>query len=413
MILEGKRILLGVSGGIAVYKVAHLASRLTQAGALVDVVMTEGATRFVTPLTFQAVTQRPAYVDQWQPIADGEAARIAHVHLGRSADLFLVAPATAHTLARLAMGLADDLLTSAALSCTAPWLLAPAMESHMWQNAATQANVELLRARGVAFVGPAEGHLASGAAGIGRMAEPEEIFEAARAVLGRAGPLAGRSVLITAGGTREPLDPVRYIGNRSSGKMGAALARAARDLGARVTLVHGPLQVAVPWGVEALFTETAQAMYEATMARAPQADVLIGAAAVADYRPAAPAAAKMKKEGATELMIRLERTPDILAAVGKQRTSSGRPRVVVGFAAETQDLLTYAQEKLIAKNLDLVVANDVSAPDAGFEVDTNRVTLLRRGREPEAWPLLSKDAVAERVMAEVAALLAAMDEEGR
>ncbi len=405
MILKDKRILLGVTGGIAVYKAAHLASRLTQAGAHVDVVMTKAATRFVTPMTFQAVTQRLVHVDQWQSIADGEHARIAHVHLARSADLFIVAPATANTLAKLAYGLADNLLTSTALSCDAPWLIAPAMESHMWASPATQANVETLRSRGVTFVGPVAGHLASGAEGVGRMAEPEEIMETARALLGRNGPLAGRRVVITAGGTREPIDPVRYIGNRSSGKMGVALARSARDLGASVVLIHGPLQVPVPWGVEARYTETAQAMYEATMTVLPETDVLIGAAAVADFRPAEPTAEKMKKEEKDELIIRLERTPDILAAVGRRRGELGRPYVVVGFAAETRDLLTYAQEKLRTKNLDMVIANDVSALDAGFEVDTNRVTLLRPGREPEPWPLLSKDEVAARVMAEIATTL--------
>ncbi len=405
MILKGKHILLGVTGGIAVYKAAHLASRLTQAGAHVDVIMTRAATRFVTPMTFQAVTQRPVHADPWQPILDGEHARISHVHLAQQAELFLIAPCTANTLARLAHGLADDLLTSTALSCTAPCLIAPAMESHMWAHPATQASVETLRSRGVIFIGPAAGHLASGAEGVGRMAEPEEIIEAARALLGRNGPLAGRRVVITAGGTREWIDPVRYIGNRSSGKMGVALARAARDLGAHVILIHGPLQVPVPWGVEARYTETAQAMYEATLAVLPETDVLVGAAAVADYRPAEPAAEKIKKEERGELTIRLVRTPDILAEVGRRRRELGRPYVVVGFAAETRDLLAYAQEKLRTKNLDLVIANDVSAPDAGFEVDTNRVTVLRSGREPEPWPLSPKEEIAERVMAEVASLL--------
>ena len=401
MILKDKRILLGVTGCIAAYKAVYLASSLTQVGALVDVIMTQAATRFVTPMTFQAVTQRPVHVDPWQPIFNGEHARISHVHLALRADLLIIAPCTANTLARLAHGLADDLLTSVALSCNAPNLIAPAMESHMWAHPATQASVEILRSRGVTLVGPAIGHLASGAEGIGRMVEPEEILEAARTLLGRNGPLAGRHVVITAGGTREPIDPVRYIGNRSSGKMGVALARAARDLGARVTLIHGPLQVPLPWGVEAHYAETAQAMYETTLALLPETDVLVGAAAVADYRPAKSATEKIKKEEKGELTIQLVRTPDILAEVGRRRRELGRPYVVVGFAAETHDLLAYAQEKLQAKNLDLVIANDISAPDAGFEVDTNRVVLLHRGGEPEAWPLLSKEEVAERVMAQV------------
>ncbi|MCD6291429.1 MAG: bifunctional phosphopantothenoylcysteine decarboxylase/phosphopantothenate--cysteine ligase CoaBC, partial [Anaerolineae bacterium] len=351
------------------------------------------------------ITQRPVYTDPWQPIREGEHARIAHVHLARSADLFIVAPATANTLARLAHGLADDLLTSTALSCAAPWLIAPAMESHMWASPATQANVAVLRERGVTFVGPASGHLASGAEGVGRMVEPDDVMEAARALLGRDGPLAGRCVVVTAGGTREPIDPVRYIGNRSSGKMGVALARAARDMGADVTLIHGPLQVPLPWGVKAQYTETAQAMYEAVMALLPDTDILIGAAAVADFRPAEPSADKVKKEGVQELVIRLERTPDILAEVGRRRCELGRPQVVVGFAAETRDLIAHAQEKLHDKSLDMVVANDVSAPDAGFAVDTNRVTILRPGQAPEPWPLMSKDEVAERVVGIAAELL--------
>ena len=405
MILSGKRILLGVTGGIAAYKAVYLASRLTQSGARVDVIMTEAATRFVAPLTFQGVTRRPVHTRLWDPIPAGEEAHIAHIHLARQADLLIIAPATANTLARLAQGIADDLLAATALSCTAPWLIAPAMETHMWSHPATQANVAALRARGVCFIGPVAGPLASGAEGVGRMAEPEDILEAARATLGRDGPLAGRRVVITAGGTREPIDPVRFIGNRSSGKMGVALARAARDLGAQVLLIHGPLQVPVPWGVEARYAETAQAMCEAVLAAAPEADVLIGAAAVADFRPAEPADQKIKKEEEKAPVLRLVPTPDILMEVKRLRQASGRPYVVVGFAAETRDLIAGAQAKLQRKGLDMIVANDVSAPDAGFAVDTNRVVLLRRDREAESWPLMTKEEVAERVMAEVTAML--------
>ena len=401
--IEGARILLGVTGGIAAYKAAFLASRLTQAGARVDVIMTTGAARFITPLTFQGVTGRPVHDDVFGSLPDG---RIAHVNLAKEADLLIVAPLTAHTLARLAHGLADDLLTVTALACTAPLLLAPAMEEHMWQHPATQANLETLRQRGAFIVGPLSGHLASGASGIGRMVEPDDLLGAARYLLGRRGPLTGRRVVITAGGTHEPLDPVRFIGNRSSGKMGVALAEAALDLGADVALIHGPLAVALPWGVEAVAVESAQQMCEAVLAQQPTTDVLIGAAAVADFRPAAVAEQKIKKQpGSGGLTIELVRNPDILAVVAAQRPLSGRPLVTVGFAAETENLHANAQAKLAAKGLNLIVANDVTASDAGFGVDTNRVTLLAPDSPPEALPLLSKAAVAAQIMQRVTALL--------
>ena len=401
--VEGKRILLGVSGGIAAYKAAFLASRLTQAGARVDVIMTSGAARFVTSLTFQGVTGRPVHDDVFGSLPDG---RIAHVNLARDADLLIIAPLTAHTLARLAHGLADDLLTVTALACTAPLLLAPAMEEHMWQHPATQANLETLRQRGAFIVGPLSGHLASGASGSGRMVEPDDLLSAARYLLGRSGPLAGQRVVITAGGTHEALDPVRFIGNRSSGKMGVALAEAALDLGAEVVLIHGPLAVSLPWGVETVAVESAQQMCDAVLAQQPTTDVLIGAAAVADFRPAAVAKQKIKKQpGGGGLTIELVRNPDILAMVAAQRALSGRPRVTVGFAAETENLHANAQAKLAAKGLDLIVANDVTASDAGFGVDTNRVTLLTADSPPEPLPLLSKAAVAAQIMQRIAALL--------
>lgn len=403
MILENKRILLGVTGGIAAYKAAFLASRLTQAGALVDVIMTADAARFVTPVTFRGVTGRPVYDDLFGSLPDG---RIVHVNLGHEADLLVIAPATAHTLARLAHGLADDLLTATALACPAPLLLAPAMEAHMWEHPATQANLATLLARGAQQIGPTRGHLASGATGLGRMAEPEAIMAAIRRILARQGPLAGRRVVITAGGTREPIDPVRYVGNRSSGKMGVALAEAALDLGADVTVVHGPLAVPLPPGVEAVLVETAVQMGEAVLARQPETDVLIGAAAVADFRPAEVADQKIKKKGDAEgLVITLVRNPDILAEVARHKPALGRPRVTIGFAAETENLLDNAQAKLAAKGLDLIVANDVTASDAGFAVDTNRVVFLAPGAAPEPLPLLSKQAVAERIMQRVVGLL--------
>ncbi len=401
--MEGKRILIGVCGGIAAYKTAFLASRLAQAGAQVDVIMTASARRFVTPLTFQGVTGRPVYDDLFGALADG---RIAHVNLAHGADLLLIAPLTANTLARLAHGLADDLLAATALACTAPLLVAPAMEEQMWLHPATQANLETLRQRGAHIAGPQRGHLASGASGVGRMAEPDDLLGAARYLLGRDGLLAGRRVVITAGGTQEALDPVRFITNRSSGKMGVALAQAALDLGADVTLIHAPLSLPVPWGVETQTVQSACQMRDVVLSQLPRTDVLIGAAAVADFRPAVFAEQKIKKQpGDGGLTIQLVRNPDILAEVAQQRSQSGRPLVTVGFAAETENLTTNAAAKLTAKGLQMIVANDVTAADAGFGVDTNRVTLLMAQQPPEMLPLMSKAAVAAEIMRRIVGLL--------
>jgi len=395
-LLSGKRVLLGVTGGIAAYKAADLCSKLAQAGAQVDVIMTEAATRFVGPLTFSALSGRPARVDMWTaPGGDP----IPHVHMAAAADLAIVAPLSANTLAKLALGLADNLLTATLLATEAPLVLAPAMESHMWSNPVTQAHAKTLRKRGAVQVGPGVGRLASSALGAGRMAEPVEILAAARGVLARSGPLAGRRVVVTAGGTQEPLDPVRYITNASSGKMGVALAEAARDLGAEVTLVHAPLAVPGPYGVERVSVRTAIEMRDAVLALAPATDILIGAAAVADFRPADPAAQKIKKTpGQAALTIELVRNPDILAEVAALRAEIGRPAVVVGFAAETQDLLANATAKLAAKRLDMIVANDVTDPGSGFGSDTNQITLLYADGRVEALPLASKGEVAERVL---------------
>lgn len=395
-VLRGKMILLGVTGGIAAYKAVTVASRLTQAGATVDVLMTEAAQHFVTPLTFSAITGRPVTSDLW---AQGRG-QILHVTMARDADLFLVAPATANTIAAMALGLASNPLTATALATRAPLLLAPAMETGMWENPATQGHVRTLLERGATLVGPMPGRLASGAVGMGRMAEPPQIVEMARKVLGRKGPLAGSHVVITAGGTQEPLDPVRFLGNRSTGKMGMAIARSARDFGATVTVVHSPLQVPIPFGVASIPVMTAQEMRDAVFERLLQADVLIGAAAVADYRPGTAAGQKIKKKG--DLSIGLVRNADILEEVGQQRGATGRPRIAVGFAAETEDLLANAKAKLESKNLDLILVNDVSAPHSGFGVDTNQVTLLDRWGDVLPWPLLSKDEVADRLMVWVA-----------
>jgi phosphopantothenoylcysteine decarboxylase/phosphopantothenate--cysteine ligase len=402
-LLGGKRLLLGVTGGIAAYKAADLCSKLVQAGAQVDVVMTEAATRFVTPLTFSALSGRPARADMWtSPVGDP----IPHVQMAAAADLAIVAPLSANTLAKLALGLADNLLTATLLATEAPLVLAPAMESHMWANSVTQGHAEALRARGATLVGPGVGRLASGALGVGRMAEPVEIVAAARGRLARGGPLAGRHVLVTAGGTQEPLDPVRFLTNASSGKMGVALAEAARDLGATVTLVHAPLAVALPFGVESVPVRTAVQMRDAVLERLAQTDALIGAAAVADFCPAEVAGQKIKKApDQEELALRLVRTPDILAEVAARRAETGRPEVVIGFAAETQNLLANAAAKLAARRLDLIVANDVSQPGSGFAADDNQVTLLYRDGREEPLPLLPKDEVAARVLNVVARTL--------
>ncbi|MCC7355239.1 MAG: bifunctional phosphopantothenoylcysteine decarboxylase/phosphopantothenate--cysteine ligase CoaBC [Anaerolineae bacterium] len=405
MILQGKRILLGVTGGIAAYKAADLASKLVQAGAQVDVILTAAATAFVTPLTFESLTHRAVHTDVLAMATVGEKREIAHIMLAKAADLFVVAPVTAQTLAKLALGLADDLLGATALSCPAPLLLAPAMESHMWEHPATQEHVRILRDRGATFVGPAMGRLASGALGVGRMAEPLDILEMARAVLGRSGPLARRRVVITAGGTLEPLDPVRVLTNRSSGKMGVALAQAARDAGAAVILVHAPLAVPVPQGIEVIAVRSAVEMHDAVFSVLGNTDVLIGAAAVADFRPADAAVQKIKKGETQELLVRLVRNPDILAEVSAYRQERDRPRVVVGFAAETEDLLKNAQAKMATKHLDMIVANDVTQVGSGFGADDNRVILLHKDGKQEMLPLLPKMEVAERVVAQVGEML--------
>lgn len=405
-VLKDRRILLGVTGGVAAYKAAFLASRLTQAGALVDVVMTEAATRFITPLTFQAVTRRTVYTDLFElpPGQSSDQVEIPHIALAKAADLLLIAPATANTLAKLAHGLADNLLTNIALATPAPLLVAPAMETDMWAHPATQANVGTLAERGATLVGPAAGHLASGTEGMGRMSEPEEILEMARVVLGQGGELAGRRVVVSAGGTREAIDPVRFIGNHASGKMGYALALAARDRGAQVTLVTAPTSLPDPVGVETRHVASATEMRDAVLSASEGADTLVMAAAVADYRPLETSTQKIKKTG-DDLTLQLGRTPDILAAVARLRESGRGPQVMVGFAAETEDLLANAREKLHRKGLDLIAANDVSAADAGFAVDTNRVTLLSADGSVEALPLMAKEEVAHEIWDQVSQIL--------
>jgi phosphopantothenoylcysteine decarboxylase/phosphopantothenate--cysteine ligase len=365
--------------------------------------MTDAATRFVTPLTFSALCGSLARVDLWTA-PGGDA--IPHVRMAAAADLVIVAPLSANTLAKLSLGLADNLLTATLLATTAPWVLAPAMESHMWANPVTQDHAAALSARGAILVGPGAGRLASGAEGVGRMAEPSQILDAARLVLARGGPLAGRRVLVTAGGTQEPLDPVRFLTNASSGKMGVALAEAARDLGASATLVHAPLSVELPTGVECLPARSAVSMRDVVLSRLEGIDIMIAAAAVADFRPAQTAPEKIKKgPGAGGLTLDLVRTPDILAEAAQHGRATGWPLVVVGFAAETQDLLLNASNKLKAKRLDLIVANDVTQQDGGFGSDDNCVTLLYRDGRQEALDRMPKPDVADRVLHAAMSLL--------
>ncbi len=400
-VLKDRRILLGVTGSIAAFKAADLASKLTQAGALVDVVLSPAAVAFISPLTFQSLTGRKAYGerDLW-----GEEGHVLHVGLAEAADVLVIAPATANTLAKLATGQADTFLTLVALAARCPLVVAPAMDAGMFEHPATQANLKTLRDRGAVIAGPVEGRMASGLIGRGRMEEPGRLMGVIRQVLGREGPLAGKRVVVTAGGTQEPIDPVRVIANRSSGKQGFALAQATIDFGADVTLISAPTALESPVGVERIDVQTASEMLQATLSACRNAHVLLMAAAVADYRPAKAAAQKIKRrEGVPKL--KLEPTEDILAAVMKQRAAAGSPKVVVGFAAESKDLIANAQEKLEARGLDIILANDITRADAGFSVDTNKVTLLDRQGEVEDWPLMTKQQVAERLLERVAALL--------
>ncbi|MFO7536982.1 MAG: bifunctional phosphopantothenoylcysteine decarboxylase/phosphopantothenate--cysteine ligase CoaBC [Chloroflexota bacterium] len=399
--LKNKRILLGVTGSIACYKTVDLASKLTQAGAVVDVIMTEAAGRFVSPLSFQSVTGRPVYDDMWRR------EHVQHVGLGETADLFLIAPATAHTLAKLAHGLADNLLSVTALAARCPLLIAPAMDGGMYEHPATQANVATLKERGVVFAGPETGRMASGLSGLGRMLEPAELLALVRLTLARAGVLAGTKVVVSAGPTREAIDPVRFISNRSTGKQGLAVAQAALDAGAEVTLVLGPVAEPPPLGVNLVPVETTAQMGEAVLAAVADADALFMVAAVADFRPDKLSERKLKKTEANDWgqAIGLEVTLDILSAVKEQREKTGFPRVSLGFAAETHDAYEYGRAKLLRKGLNFIAVNDVMAEGAGFAVDTNRIVLLSSAGVVEEMPLLSKTAVAERLVHHVAQAL--------
>jgi phosphopantothenoylcysteine decarboxylase/phosphopantothenate--cysteine ligase len=393
------RITLGVTGGVAAYKAAELVRRLQQDGFSVQVVMTRGAREFVTPLTFAALSGQKVITDLFADSSGGEAnleSAIEHIAVAQRTDLLLVAPATADILAKFARGIADDFLTTLYLASTAPVVVAPAMNVNMWNHAATQENVKMLRARGVNVVDPAEGYLACGMTGAGRLAGQEAIVAAVREALKVQRDLNGETVLITAGPTCEDLDPVRYITNRSSGKMGYAVAEAAAQRGAKVILVSGPTNLEVPAGVERIDVRTARDMHHAVVDHIAGASIAIFAAAVADYRPTEQRAEKIKKDNAP-LTISLEPTSDILAEVAKNKGQ----KIIVGFAAETDRVAENARKKLSAKNADLIVANDITAEGAGFDRDTNIVTLFSSDGRDLALPKMSKSEVAQRILDEV------------
>ena len=386
--LKGKCVVLGVTGGIAAYKACEIVSRLKKLGAAVRVVMTEHACRFVAPLSFETLSGSQVYVSSFE-----HSYEIEHISLAKSADLMLIAPATANILGKLAGGIADDLLSTTAMAMTCPVLIAPAMNSAMYRNAATQRNLDVLRERGMAFVGPESGVLACGDNDIGRMSEPEAIVKRVCELLCPKRDLEGKRVLVTAGPTREMLDPVRFLSNRSTGKMGYAVAEAAAARGADVTLVSGPVTLDAPKGVALVSITSTLELYDAVTSRAKEADIVIQAAAPADFRPAETAQHKIKKDG-SGMTLALVPNPDIAAQLGRDKHEG---QILVAFAAETDDLVDNAQKKLAKKNADMVVANDVTEPGAGFGVNTNRVTLITR-EDQRALPLMSKRDVADAIL---------------
>lgn len=404
-IFEDKRIILGVCGSIAVYKAVDLASKLWQAGARLDIIMTEAAQRFVSPLSFEAVSGGPVYSDMWRAEASGGLpSHIAHIGLAEAADMLLIAPATANTLAKLAGGFADDLLSVTALAANCPLLIAPAMDGGMAEHPATQANLETLRQRGAHIIEPERGRLASGLIGSGRLPETPTLLGHIRRIMGLDGALASHKLVVTAGGTREALDPVRYLSNRSSGKQGYAIAQAAIDAGAEVVLISAA-DMPPPVGASLADVDSAESMRAAVLEHIGQSSALIMAAAVADYRPRNVAKQKIKKSDVS-LNLPLERSPDILMAVKAQREQTGYPMIVVGFAAESENLVENASGKLRNKGLDLLVANDISAGDAGFAVDTNRVVVLDMDGGLHRIDLTSKAAVGAYIIERVGGLLA-------
>lgn len=393
-------VALGVTGGIAAYKAAELARRLQQEGLRVQVVMTRSAQQFIQPLTFAAITGQKVITDTFAPESGGPAnveSAIEHIAVAQRIRLLVIAPATADVLAKMANGIADDFLTTLYLATKAPVVVAPAMNVNMWEHAATQDNLAMLRARGIHVVAPDEGYLACGMTGAGRLAGTEAIVRAVRELLGIRRDMDGETVLVTAGPTREELDPVRYLTNRSSGKMGYAMAEAALRRGARVILVSGPVVLETPEGAEVVRVTTAEEMHRAVLKLVESATVVVKAAAVADYRPVAPETKKIKRSGRERMTLELEPTPDILADVARHKGS----RILVGFAAETGDVAVRAREKLAAKAVDLMVANDVTAEGAGFDGDTNVVSIFARDGRHADLPQMSKYEVALRVLDEV------------
>ena len=392
MVFEGKKVVLGVTGGIAAYKAVEIASRLRKKGAEVHVIMTQEATHFVAPLTFREITGQPVTTDMWTEPSHWH---VAHIALAQLAEVFLIAPATANIIAKAAAGIADDMLTTTLLAVKAPIFFAPAMNSAMYENPVTQENIAKLLRLGWHKIEPAEGYLACGTAGVGRLPEPVDIIGEMEKTLSVSASLYGRKVLVTAGGTLEALDPVRFIGNRSSGKMGYAIAKEAARRGAEVVLVAGgTVALPDPPGMRVLHTESALAMREAVLQEAVEADIIVKAAAVADYRPKEAASQKIKKN-AEEFTLVLEKNPDILLELGAHKKPG---QILVGFAAETQNLMEYAQRKLTKKNLDFIVANDVTRTGAGFNTETNLVKILSRNGSVEEVPLMGKDALAALIL---------------
>jgi len=392
--LANKTVVLGITGGIAAYKAADIASKLTQAGASVKVVMTESATKFIAPLTFRSLTRQSVVTSMWELNSESN---ISHVALAQAADIVAIVPATANTIAKLAAGISDNMLTGAVLATKTPVIVAPAMNVNMFENPVTQDNLAKLKARGFIIVGPAYGRLASGKMGLGRLAEAETIIGTISQVLGRSGDLAGKRIVVTAGGTQEPIDPVRHIGNRSSGKMGYAMAEAARDRGTTVSLITAPTSLPEPAGIETIQVRTAIQMKEAVTKATAQTDALIMVAAVADYQPKKVAKEKIKKEKTQSLNLELIRTPDILTEVKGNFLK-------VGFAAESEDVIANARQKLEKKQLDIIIANDITATDSGFGVDTNKVTLIDRDGKVDSLPLLTKRGVADKILDKVVEL---------
>lgn len=396
-VLDGKTIVFGVTGGIAAYKSCEAVSRLKKLGATVCVIMTKNATEFVAPMTFETLSNQPCVVDTF---ARPERWEVEHVSLAKRADLFVIAPATANIMAKLAHGIADDMLSTTCLATRAPMLIAPAMNTGMWENVATQENLKILQARGMHFVGPEGGYLACGDVGAGRMSEPAQIVERCVQLLTAARDMQGLRVLITAGPTCENIDPVRFITNRSSGKMGYALAEAALRRGAQVTLVTGPVSLTPPQGAQVEPVRTTEDLLERMLALAPEQDIVIQAAAPADYRAQQIAPQKLKKQGDGALTLTFVPTPDVAKAVGEEKRDG---QILVGFAAETETAVENARKKLDSKHLDMIVANDVTQPGAGFDVDTNIATIITH-QQAESLPIMTKKALADEILTRALAL---------